>query len=127
MHTDGNFAWRREQIDGGCASSPPLRMRCREPRPTAKRLPGSRFDPGTLAGLLDTSRLTAAGHSFGGATVLAALSSSRRVKRAVLLDPGRCPSALSRNRRPQRRPGAPAEGRGKGGRADVRDELARVG
>ena len=92
MHTDGNFAWRREQIDRRVREfSAAADALSRSPAPPRNVFPGSRFDPGTLAGLLDTSRLTAAGHSFGGATVLAALSSVPSVKRAVLLDPWAVP------------------------------------
>lgn len=92
VHTDGNFAWRREQIDRRVREfSAAADALSRSPAPPRNVFPGSRFDPGTLAGLLDTSRLTAAGHSFGGATVLAALSSVPSVKRAVLLDPWAVP------------------------------------
>ena len=111
LHTDGDFGWRREQIAvrvremeaaidalSAAAHAPTSQLSTAgadardggkgAPPPPRNVFPGSRFDPATqLRGRVDVSRLVAAGHSFGGATVLSAMSKNPRVRRAVMLDP----------------------------------------
>ena len=94
VHTDGNFAWRREQIGKRVAEFDAAVAALSRDAPPRNAHPGSRFDVSVLDGLVDASRLVAIGHSFGGATVVAATgarSAATRVRRAVLLDPWTAP------------------------------------
>jgi platelet-activating factor acetylhydrolase len=92
VHTDGNFAWRREQIGKRVAELDAAVAALSNDAPPRNTFPGSRFDISAFHGLIDASRLVAMGHSFGGATVVAAAGgrpkpNATRIKRAVLLDP----------------------------------------
>jgi platelet-activating factor acetylhydrolase len=92
VHTDGNFAWRREQIGKRVAELDAAVAALSNDAPPRNAFPGSRFDISAFHGLIDASRLVAMGHSFGGATVVAAAGgrpkpNATRIKRAVLLDP----------------------------------------
>ena len=81
VHTDGNFAWRREQIGKRVAELDAAVAALANDAPPRNAFPGSRFDVSAIHGLVDASRLVAMGHSFGGATVVAA-AGGRRTRRA---------------------------------------------
>ena len=98
VHTDGNFAWRLEQIGKRVAELDAAVAALSNDAPPRNAFPGSRLDVGTaFRGLVDASRLVAIGHSFGGATVVAAMATERpgatktRVRTSVLLDPWTAP------------------------------------
>ena len=98
VHTDGNFAWRLEQIGKRVAELDAAVAALSNDAPPRNAFPGSRLDVGTaFRGLVDASRLVAIGHSFGGATVVAATATERpcatktRVRTSVLLDPWTAP------------------------------------
>lgn len=90
IHTDGNFAWRREQVakraEEFSAAIEALSAAADGRGAPRNVFPSSRFDVSILNGAVDVSRLVAMGHSFGGATVMTA-AGNKAIKRAVLLDP----------------------------------------
>ena len=88
VHTEPpNFDWRREQIAVRTRELDAAIAALSSPAPPKNVFPGSTFDASTLRGAVDVSRLTAMGHSFGGATVVAAMRSNTAIRRVVLLDP----------------------------------------
>ena len=94
VHTDGNFAWRLEQIGKRVAELDAAVAALSTDAPPRNAYPGSRFDVSAFDGLVDASCLVAMGHSFGGATVVAAAGGrpdATRIKKAVLLDPWTAP------------------------------------
>ena len=87
VHTEPpNFDWRREQIVVRTREIDAAIAALSSQTPPKNVFPGSTFDASTLRGSVDVSRLTAMGHSFGGATVVAAMRRTA-IRRVVLLDP----------------------------------------
>ena len=89
VHTDGNFAWRLEQV-GKRAAELEIVVQALTGS-TQPRNGGSKFDISQLSGAINATNLTAIGHSFGGTTVLASLARENKIKNVVLLDPWTAP------------------------------------
>ena len=96
VHTDGNFAWRLEQLWKRVAELDAAVAALSNDAPPRNAFPGSRLDVGTaFRGLVDASRLVAIGplrrRHGGRARCGRTTRANVRVRTSVLLDPWTAP------------------------------------